>query len=338
MSKAVVFTDIHFGLKNNSDEFNQCCLEFIDYMIDIANKENISTCYFLGDWHHFRSNIAVNTLSYSIEGLRKLNEAFDDVVMLLGNHDLFYRNRLDINSMIIANNFTHIRVIDKPTQIEENVLFVPWLCNGEKLSNYKSEFIFCHAEIPTFNVNQKIKLDGEYNPLDYKTIRHIYSGHFHKRQTKNNITYIGACFSHDFSDVDDYHNKGFMIFNPSAENDEDMQKFYEWDSAPKYMVLKSSEIKNKDIPINTSLKIINDLHKSNREMIKLQSELKDKYELNTCTIQPMEVNMSEIIDESSIEVNKAFQSLDITILELLKEVHYDNINNEMLQSIYRELN
>ena len=40
--KAVVFSDIHFGLKNNSDEFNKNCLDFIDFMIE--NSKGIEFC------------------------------------------------------------------------------------------------------------------------------------------------------------------------------------------------------------------------------------------------------------------------------------------------------
>ena len=63
--KAVVFSDIHFGLKNNSDDFNKNCLNFIDFMIE--NSKGIDTCFFLGDWHHYRSNLAINTLILSIK-------------------------------------------------------------------------------------------------------------------------------------------------------------------------------------------------------------------------------------------------------------------------------
>ena len=35
--KAAVFTDIHFGLKNNSSIHNQDCEDYIDWFIDIPN-------------------------------------------------------------------------------------------------------------------------------------------------------------------------------------------------------------------------------------------------------------------------------------------------------------
>lgn len=333
--KAVVFTDIHYGLKNNSDDYNLMCNNFIDFMIN--ETKNIDTCLFLGDWHHYRSNIGVNTLCASIEGLKKISKAYKKVYMLIGNHDMFYKNRLDIHSLSFAELFPNIEVIKTPTLIEDNILLLPWLIDGDKVSNYNAEYIFAHAEIPSFNFNKKIKMDGLYNPKEYQKVKRVYSGHFHMRQLKNNIQYIGNCFSHDFSDVDDYHNKGFMVFDSKAENDEDLNKFYEWKDAPKYTIVKASEIKNIEMPSNTSVKIINDLNKTSREMLKIKSEFQEKYDLKNCSIIPTEIDISNVTIEP-VEVNKLFQSLDITILEMLEEVHYENIDNELLQHIYKELN
>ena len=62
--KCVLFTDIHFGCHNNSDVFNQQCLDFIDYMAKWCD-ENIHEdfdVFFLGDWFHQRNAINVKTL------------------------------------------------------------------------------------------------------------------------------------------------------------------------------------------------------------------------------------------------------------------------------------
>ena len=332
--KSVVFSDIHFGLKNNSDEFNKQCLDFIDFMIN--KTKGIDTCFFLGDWHHYRSNLAVNTLCASLQGLEKIYNAFKKVYMIVGNHDMFYRNRLDVHSLNIAKQFSNIEVVEKPTKVED-CLLLPWLLNGDKLSNYKAKYIFGHLELPSFYLNKKIKMEGEFDPKTYKDIRAIYSGHFHKRQNRNNIWYVGACFSHDFSDVDDWKNKGFMIFDSEAEKDEDTQTFFEWEEAPKYTIIKASEIKNTVLPTNCSVKIINDEQKTQRQLTKIQSELQEKYDLKSCVILPTELDLSNVLNEP-VEVNKMFQSLDISILEMLKEVHYDNIDNELLQNLYLSLN
>ena len=52
--KAAFFTDIHYGLKSNSLQHNQDCVNFVDWFIAKAKKENcerrvwhITQCLFL---------------------------------------------------------------------------------------------------------------------------------------------------------------------------------------------------------------------------------------------------------------------------------------------------
>ena len=38
-NKALCFTDIHFGLKNNSVQHNEDCLNFVDWAISVAKNK-----------------------------------------------------------------------------------------------------------------------------------------------------------------------------------------------------------------------------------------------------------------------------------------------------------
>ena len=99
--KAILFTDIHFGMKNNSRHHNQDCEDFIIWMIDEAHKRGIKKCFFLGDWHHNRASINVSTLNYTTSNLRRLNDNFEQVIMITGNHDLYYREKREIHSCLL---------------------------------------------------------------------------------------------------------------------------------------------------------------------------------------------------------------------------------------------
>ena len=90
--KAACFTDIHFGLKNNSRQHNNDCENFVKWFIDESKKFGAETCIFLGDWHHHRSSINISTLNYSISNLKRLSENFEKTYFITGNHDLFYRD------------------------------------------------------------------------------------------------------------------------------------------------------------------------------------------------------------------------------------------------------
>ena len=129
--KAVIFTDIHLGNKNNSRLHNQDCEDFIIWMIDEAHKRGIKKCFFLGDWHHHRATINVSTLNYTVSNLRRLNDNFDEVIMIMGNHDLYYREKREINSIPMATEYPNIRIVNDTMLVEDDVAFIPWLVDDE---------------------------------------------------------------------------------------------------------------------------------------------------------------------------------------------------------------
>jgi len=219
----MVFTDIHFGLKNNSSEHNQDCLDFVEWMIAEAKKKNCKTCMFLGDWSHHRSNINLLTLDYTMQALKKLDSYFDKTYILVGNHDLFYRESRSVHSMVITTEFNNIVLIDKPLVIN-NVAFVPWLVEEEwkNVANMKSKYLFGHLELPGFKMNAQVAMPdtGELNSGHFSHQDYVFSGHFHIRQTKGKVNYIGNPFGHNYSDVWDF-DRGAM--------------YLEWDKEPEYI-------------------------------------------------------------------------------------------------------
>ena len=109
-SKAACFTDIHFGNKNNSKQHNKDCAGFVDWFIE--QSKDCETCIFLGDWHHHRASVNVSTLNHSVENVGKLSRAFERVYMIMGNHDLYYREKRDLNSLPYADLFENVTLVE----------------------------------------------------------------------------------------------------------------------------------------------------------------------------------------------------------------------------------
>ena len=177
--KHILLTDIHFGAKGNSDEFNEQCIEFLkwvkkesDKLSELYNFE-MGCTIFLGDWFHNRNSINVKTLNYGIKGLEILGDiGSKNIKFLLGNHDLYYKDRRDVFSIPpIKGELNHIHIIDEP-YYRDGFLYCPWLIGEEKLSDlikqYNPQYVFGHFEIPSFSFNRLSKYDGEYNPSDYQ--------------------------------------------------------------------------------------------------------------------------------------------------------------------------
>ena len=108
--KIACFTDIHFGLKGNSRIHNDDCEEFVKWFISQAKAEGCETCIFLGDWHHHRSATNVSTMNYTVSNMERLGAAFENVYVIMGNHDLYYRDKREINSMEYIRNIPNIHL------------------------------------------------------------------------------------------------------------------------------------------------------------------------------------------------------------------------------------
>jgi hypothetical protein len=334
--KFVLLSDIHFGCKNNSQEFNQQCLDFLQFVGDYCSENLNEEFYtiFMGDWNHVRPTTNNLTLKYSTEGIYALsNIGGSKTFMIVGNHDLYYKDSRLVSSIIIPSNDLGVELIDEPIKVG-NLLLCPWLVGNESLKEliltHSPEYVFGHFEIPSFSLNKKVKFPGEFNPYEYYGPKRIFSGHFHCFSENANITYIGNCFSHDFSDANDWNNKGFLIFDTDTNEYERVV----WDKAPKYMTLNLSDIDNIEILPNMHLRITNDTNISIDDVNKIQEKMLENEMIKECHILPKELELSNDIE--SIEISD-IGNMNSIIPELLTKIEMDNINTDKLITIYNKL-
>ena len=233
--KVACFTDIHFGLKSNSATHNQDCEDFVDWFIAEAKEAGCETGIFLGDWHHNRNSLNITTMDYTLRSLEKLGQAFDNFYFFPGNHDLYYKDKRDIHSVEFGKYVPGITVVNEITTIGDTTL-VPWLVGDEwkKMEKLKSRYVFGHFELPLFYMNAMIQMPdhGELQGTHFKNPEYVFSGHFHKRQAKENIVYIGNAFPHNYADAWD-DDRGMMILEHGKK-----PEYRIWPDAPKFKTVK----------------------------------------------------------------------------------------------------
>jgi len=284
--KAAICTDLHVGLKSNSVTHNEDCLNFITWFCDTAKQTGCETCLFLGDWHHHRATINVLSLGYSAKCLDILSKTFDVVYLLIGNHDLYFRDKRDTHSMIWAKQYPNIVLINEVTEIGD-VTLVPWLVQNEYegLAKKSSKYLFGHLELPHFFMNSLVVMPdhGGLN-LDHITnYEQVFSGHFHKRQFKKNVCYVGNCFPHNFADVgDDERGMGILEWGKPIE-------FKSWPGQPVFRNYKLSTILDNPgllLP-NSHIKVDLDIGISYDEALFIREQLIPEYCLREMSlIQP----------------------------------------------------
>ena len=67
--RAAVFTDIHFGMRQNSKAHNDDCTNFVKWFCKAAQENDCDTAIFMGDWHHHRATVNVSTLNYTVDAI-----------------------------------------------------------------------------------------------------------------------------------------------------------------------------------------------------------------------------------------------------------------------------
>ncbi len=156
---AAVFTDIHYGLKSNSGVHLKDCNKFIDWFIAEAHARGAETCLFLGDWHHQRASVNVATLNASWRDLKKLNDAFETVYFITGNHDLFYRDKRELNSMEFARDLDNFVMVDEIME-QGDCAIIPWLVGDEhkQVAKMQVKYMFGHFELPYFKMNAMVEM------------------------------------------------------------------------------------------------------------------------------------------------------------------------------------
>lgn len=331
--KLIAFSDCHFGLKYNSNQHNQDCLEFIDWLIALAKREGADTCIFLGDFHHHRSTINVSTLNYSMQALQKLNSAFKKTYMLIGNHDLFYKEKREVHSMVISENFENIQLIEEPL-FHDDVVFMPWMIEEEwkDIKKIKTKYMFGHFEIPGFKMNAVIEMPdtGTIKSAHFKDLDYVFTGHFHKRQQRGNIHYIGNPFGHSFADAWDTQ-RGCMLLEWGKT-----PEYIDWKDGPMYIKTPLSKLLfniEEFLTDRTYAHIIIDINISHEDGAFIRDLLMDTFR----------VREFKLLHDDSTDFDQEFegeithQSIDEIVLEQLLELESTTCDPNRLIEIYSNL-
>ena len=333
--RAAIFTDIHWGLKNNSIQHNQDCTDFIDWFIEQAKSSGADTCLFLGDWHHNRHTINVSTLNKSNEAIHKLSENFDQCYIIIGNHDLFYRERRDVHSLPHFHKHKNVVMIEDITQIGD-CLFCPWLVNEEykQLKNYNTKYCFGHFEFPNFRMNSFVRMpdNGKINLGHVNHFDLVLTGHFHSRQERHNTIYVGNPFGHNYNDIWDFE-RGMCLLDWGDTK----PTYINWNDGPRYIKVPLSEMleqAQEHLNEKTYLKVEVDMNISYEESYQFREVLTEQYNVRELKMVPKDE--TETLTEAST-TTEPIESIDALVEQSLLNIETDSYVPQKLVDIYKTI-
>jgi DNA repair exonuclease SbcCD nuclease subunit len=331
--KIAAFTDIHFGLKSNSATHNQDCEDFVDWFIAEAKKEGCDTGIFLGDWHHNRNSLNMLTMVSSVKALEKLGQAFEHFYFFPGNHDLYYKDKRDVHSVDWGRHIPGVTIVNEITTIGDTTM-VPWLIGEEwkKMEKLTSRYVFGHFELPLFMMNAMVQMPdhGELQASNFKNPEYVFSGHFHKRQAKQNIVYIGNAFPHNYADAWD-DDRGMMILEHGGK-----PEYRVWPDAPKFKTVKLSQLIDEGddlIKSKTYLRVGIDIDISYEEASYIKETFLANSNLRELTLIP---EKKEVEINNDIDVEH-FESVDQIVSNQIANIQSDNYDSKVLLAIYNNL-
>jgi DNA repair exonuclease SbcCD nuclease subunit len=355
--KLCILGDTHFGARGDSLDFHNYFKKFYDEIFFPYLKANdIEVIFQLGDLFDRRKYINFNTLHLCREYFFDRCEILGiKVHTLLGNHDVAFKNTLEVNSTgLLLNEYRCVEYYDS----FETVIFdgvdidvVPWICGEneveifQKMKESKSQICFGHFDIAGFQMERGMISETGVDKKLFSRYDMVLSGHFHHKSTDGQITYTGTPYEMTWSDYND--PKGFHIFDTDTRelqfvenqfhmfnkvmyddkiHDFEYWKTYDFDS------LKDSYVKvvvlNKQNPYLFDT-VLDTLYKKGIADISIVEDFSDiVFDQDQELIDQAEDTMtilSKYIDNLSLNVeNEKLKSL-------MRELYVEALNSEMIE-------
>ncbi len=351
--KIAIVNDTHAGARGDSLLFNEYFFKFWEqsffpYVEDRKNQiDHILHLGDLVDRRKFTNHVILN--NWNERWFKRLSLP---TTILVGNHDIPYRNKNNPNA--ISELFGHhkrVEIIDSPTyytfgahsgKMPFPTLLLPWINDeNEKLSleliaEKKVSHVFGHLELAGFEMDKGggVMKDG----MDRKVFdgyESVYSGHYHHRSTDGTIFYLGTQYEITWADFND--PKGFHVFDTNTRQIEFIQNshkmFYQHVYDNSDIVPDHQEVTDKHIKVIVK----------NRDDVKMFDDYMDKlHKMNYADIQVVEAGFT-VDANTTFEVDEAtdlmtdmtkFVETQVTghkpedIMEELRDIHLEALNME----------
>jgi len=225
----ILIGDCHWGIKKfNLNVLKDQLAVFHNQIFPYMRENNIKTIFSLGDLMDNRTNADINWMV-------QLKKDFFDVLKaegfilyeLLGNHDIYKREDREISlvehfSDLYPNNFIVFKEREYINIGEQRVLVIPWITKDETL--LKEELQDIDYALGHFEVRNFSMVPGHIDSVsdltegffqENKRLKGVFSGHYHLKNIKGFLKYLGSLTQINWSDYNDmkgfYHFDGFSL-------------------------------------------------------------------------------------------------------------------------------
>lgn len=336
-----ILNDTHAGIRNSSDIFLDNAETFYsDVFFPYLLENDIRHIVHLGDYYDNRKFINFRALHRNRHHfLKPLREYGITMDIIRGNHDTYYKNTGELNSLkeLLGHYMNEVNIIMDPTVMEYGSMkigLIPWIDNEnekqcmEFLSNAKCDWIGGHFEIAGYEMMKGIKNEHGLDRSLFKRFEKVLSGHFHTKSEQDNIMYLGSQMEFFWNDAHD--KKYFHVVDTETRSIEAIRnphtlfhRIYYDDSKFDFNDYDTSIVDNKFVKIVVINK--NDLFTFDRFVDRIQNN-----RIHELKIQE---NFSEFIgqnvEDENISLEDTSTLLNSYIDNVETELDKDRIKKEM---------
>jgi Calcineurin-like phosphoesterase len=223
--KIAILGDTHHGMRGDSIAFHNHYREFyLNTFFPYLVQNGITTVFQLGDLFDRRKYISFQSLALCRRYF------FDQFVKhgiqlhtLIGNHDITFKNTLEINSpdLLLRDYKDHVTIYEEPSTWN-GVDIIPWICkdNEQEISQFIKEstnpMCFGHFELQGFEMDRGNICHEGMDPSILGKYDLVLSGHFHHKSNNGSIVYVGTPGEMTWSDYND--ERGFHILDTETRD------------------------------------------------------------------------------------------------------------------------
>lgn len=218
--KVIIISDTHLGVRNNNQHFISYQLDRWKELFQYAKHHGIKTVIHGGDFFDNRSSISLGVLDAARRFNKLLLDSGCDFHLLVGNHDVAFKNDNRLNSPDILLEGASV-YWEEPTALKIggiDIDLIPWINNAnfEKATAFieasKSPICIGHFEVNGAPFHKGgILCEGGIDAALFSGYNRVLSGHFHTRSKVGRVEYIGAGFDYTWADWND--QRGFVVLD-----------------------------------------------------------------------------------------------------------------------------
>lgn len=246
--KIAIISDIHIGAHSDNSKWHSIAVKYAKWLSATLKERGITELFILGDVFDNRKEVGVATLHAATLFFQELSEF--KIRILTGNHDSYYSESSEVNSLSQFDEWDNITVYSSGKTIltrdcGKTYMMCPWGAFPD-METDRVDTVFGHFEINGFYMTRASMCEGGVASNDIlKVSKRVFSGHFHMRDVRDygesgSIVYVGSPYQLNWGDADTA--RGVYLYDFESDGLE----FIENTVSPKHIKVDLAQMADSD--------------------------------------------------------------------------------------------